>query len=88
MSLPIDRYRPLNMSPQKQKQRTIEVLVEGLAALAISKPLLIVFEDVHWIDPTTLEAHNPEALRPRFKTWIEGLRKAGLDVPDETDAAD
>ncbi len=26
---------------------------------------------------------NPEALRPLFKTWIEGLRKAGLDIPDE-----
>ncbi len=26
---------------------------------------------------------NPEAVRPLFKTWIEGLRKAGLDTPDE-----
>ncbi len=26
---------------------------------------------------------NPEALRPLFKTWIDGLRKAGLDIPDE-----
>jgi adenylate cyclase len=31
---------------------------------------------------------NPQALRPRFKTWIEGLRKAGLDIPDEPAAAD
>ena len=31
---------------------------------------------------------NPEALRPRFKTWIEGLRKAGLDIPDEPAADD
>ncbi len=31
---------------------------------------------------------NPEALRPRFKTWIEGLRKAGLDIPDEPTATD
>ena len=31
---------------------------------------------------------NPEALRPRFKTWIDGLRKAGLDIPDELTAAD
>ena len=27
---------------------------------------------------------NPEALRRQFKTWIDGLRKAGLDFPDET----
>ena len=31
---------------------------------------------------------NPEALRPLFKTWIDGLRKAGLDIPDETAEAD
>ena len=31
---------------------------------------------------------NPEALRPLFKTWIDGLRKAGLDIPDEPGAAD
>lgn len=31
---------------------------------------------------------NPEALRPRFKTWFDGLRKAGLDLPDEPAAAD
>jgi tetratricopeptide (TPR) repeat protein len=31
---------------------------------------------------------TPEALRPKFKTWIDGLRKAGLDIPDEPTAAD
>ncbi len=31
---------------------------------------------------------DPEALRPRFKTWIDGLRKAGLDIPDEPASAD
>ena len=31
---------------------------------------------------------NPEALRPQFKPWIDGLRKAGLDIPDEPAAAD
>ncbi len=31
---------------------------------------------------------DPEALRPQFKTWIDGLRKAGLDSPDEPAAAD
>ena len=29
---------------------------------------------------------NPEALRPLFKTWIDGLRKAGLDIPDEPES--
>jgi predicted ATPase/class 3 adenylate cyclase len=58
LSLPTDRYPPLNMSPQKQKERTIEVLVEQITLLARTSPVLIVFEDVHWIDPTTLEAIN------------------------------
>ncbi len=31
---------------------------------------------------------NPNALRPLFKTWIEGLRKAGLDIPEEPSADD
>jgi adenylate cyclase len=31
---------------------------------------------------------NPEALRPQLKTWIDGLRKAGLDIPDEPEAAE
>ncbi len=31
---------------------------------------------------------NPEALRTRFKTWFDELRKAGLDIPDEPTAAD
>ena len=36
----------------------------------------------------TFSPLNPEALRPLFKTWIEGLRKAGLNMPDEPVAAD
>jgi hypothetical protein len=35
-----------------------------------------------------LSPPNPEALRPRFKTWIDGVRKAGLDIPDKPAAAD
>ena len=31
-------------------------------------------------------ALNPNALRPQFRTWIDGLRKAGLDIPDEPPA--
>ena len=35
-----------------------------------------------------LSPRNPEALRPLFKTMFDGLRKAGLDIPDEPTAAD
>ncbi len=50
-----DRYPPLDLSPQRQKERTITALVEQIEQLARQKPVLMVFEDVHWIDPTTLE---------------------------------
>src|SRR5205807_25796 len=52
------RYQPLAFSPQRQKERTMEVLVEQLRRLAAIEPVLAVFEDVHWIDPTTLEYLN------------------------------
>ncbi|HEX2137496.1 MAG TPA: adenylate/guanylate cyclase domain-containing protein [Microvirga sp.] len=49
------RYPPLNLTPQRQKQRTLEVLLEQLAGLAGQRPVLVVYEDVHWADPSTLE---------------------------------
>ncbi|HTT36791.1 MAG TPA: adenylate/guanylate cyclase domain-containing protein [Burkholderiales bacterium] len=55
LSLPSDRYPPLDHSPQKRKKRTLEALIEQLLAPCVRQPLLIVFEDVHWVDPTTQE---------------------------------
>ena len=45
----------LNLSPQQQKQRTLEVLMEQLAGLARNRPVLDVYEDAHWAGPSTLE---------------------------------
>jgi class 3 adenylate cyclase len=50
-----DRYPPLDLTPQCQKQRTLEVLVDQLEGLAAAQPVLVTYEDVHWIDPTTQE---------------------------------
>ena len=51
-----DRYAPPpNLSPQRQKQRTLEVLIEQLAGLARERPVLELYEDLHWADPSTLE---------------------------------
>ena len=55
LSLPVERYPPLNLSPQRQKEKTFEALAEHTAGLARHNPVLIIFEDVHWVDPTTLE---------------------------------
>ncbi|HSA82495.1 MAG TPA: AAA family ATPase [Geminicoccaceae bacterium] len=49
------RYQAPALSPQRQKQRTLEVLVDQVAGLAARQPVLAVYEDAHWMDPTTLE---------------------------------
>jgi class 3 adenylate cyclase/predicted ATPase len=57
LSLPNDgRYPPLELDPQQRRQKTLEALTAQLEARAQAKPVLMIFEDVHWIDPTTLEA--------------------------------
>jgi len=57
LEVPIgENYPPLNLTPERQKQRTLEVLVDQVAGLAAKQPVLAIYEDVHWIDPTTLEA--------------------------------
>ena len=56
LSLPNDgRYPALELTPQQRRQRTLEALVSQIVALSRQNPLLMIFEDAHWIDPTTLE---------------------------------
>ncbi len=55
LSLPTGRYSPLNLSPQRKKEKTFEALAEQVAGLAQHTPVLTIFEDVHWVDPTTLD---------------------------------
>jgi class 3 adenylate cyclase/tetratricopeptide (TPR) repeat protein len=56
LSLPPDERYPLpELSPQKRKEMTLAVLLAQLNLLSARKPMLIVFEDVHWMDPTSLE---------------------------------
>ncbi|HJR22546.1 MAG TPA: AAA family ATPase [Dongiaceae bacterium] len=50
-----ERYPPINMTPQRQKELTLESLVDQLVGLAGRQPVVAVYEDVHWSDPTTLE---------------------------------
>ncbi|MBR0831010.1 AAA family ATPase [Bradyrhizobium manausense] len=56
LSIPTgDRYQPLELSPQQQKDATVSALVNHLVGLANDQPLVAVFEDLHWIDPTSRE---------------------------------
>ena len=56
LAVPVpERYPPLTLSPQRQKQQTQEALVAWLLAETAQQPVLAVWEDLHWADPSTLE---------------------------------
>jgi class 3 adenylate cyclase/predicted ATPase len=56
LSLPASERHPLpNLSPQRKKERTLEALIRQLEGLARPQPVVMVFEDAHWIDPTSRE---------------------------------
>ena len=56
LSIPFaDRYDKLSLAPPQQKQKTLEALVDSLVNLCQTKPVLMLFEDLHWVDPTTQE---------------------------------
>ena len=55
LSIPTEgRYPPLELTPQKRREKTLQALVAQFEGLA-RQPILMVFEDVHWIDATSLE---------------------------------
>jgi class 3 adenylate cyclase/predicted ATPase len=86
LSIPTgDRYPAPDPDPQRQKERLLHALVEQFAGLASAGPLLVILEDVHWADPTTLDLFGrlilrlPETRillimtgRPEFKTTWAG----------------
>ena len=53
--LPTERYPPVELNPRLRKEETFEALQRQLTRLTRSKPVLMIFEDLHWIDPTTQE---------------------------------
>ena len=56
LSLPNDgRYPALDLAPEERRQRTQEALTAQLAGLTKQRPALMIVEDAHWVDPTSLE---------------------------------
>ena len=95
LSLPNDgRYPSLELLPQQRRQHTLEALTAQMEALSQSNPVLMIFEDVHWIDPTSLEAFGRAAdrirklrvllivtYRPEFDPpWIGGPQITALTI--------
>jgi TOMM system kinase/cyclase fusion protein len=59
LSLPLpERHPPLVLSAQQQRQKTLEALLRILLTLARDQPVLFIVEDLHWVDPSTLELVN------------------------------
>jgi class 3 adenylate cyclase/predicted ATPase len=66
LSLPNDgRYPTLELAPNQRRQRTLEALITQIEALARRNPLLMIFEDAHWADPTSLEVFDRSVDRIR-----------------------
>ncbi len=95
LSLPLpDRYAPLALAPDDQRRQTLEVLVAWLCALAALQPLVLVLEDLHWMDPSSLELLGTlvdrlptvpilvvGTFRPTFDAaWLRGTHIATLTV--------
>jgi predicted ATPase len=55
LPLPEARYAPLHLTPQRQKQKTLEAMLALVLELAEQHPVLFILEDIHWVDPSTLE---------------------------------
>ena len=69
LSIPLDdRYAPLQMSPDLYRQRLLATLVEILVRLSQQRPTLLVVEDLHWSDTSTIE------LLDRLLAQVSSLR--------------
>jgi class 3 adenylate cyclase len=77
-----DRYRLKDFTPQKRKEKTFEALLAQLDGLAARQPILIIFEDVHWIDPTSLELLAATVERvPQFRALLLVTARAQFMAP-------
>jgi class 3 adenylate cyclase len=89
-----DRYPPIELSPARQRQRTLEVLAQLLLHSVGGSPILLTIEDLHWADPTTLDLVGElvarQATAPLFLVcttrpeltagWLEQLHAREIDV--------
>jgi len=55
LSLPTERYPPLAFTPLRKREKTLEALLRQLVILAERSPVLLIVEDLHWMDPTSRE---------------------------------
>ena len=85
LSVPDDgRYPKLELTPEQRRQRTLEALVSPMEALARQNSVLMIFEDAHWTDPTSLDHAVSRSLR---KVWppLPGLKTLNIQWKAEAD---
>jgi len=63
-------FAPLDLSPEQQKEKTLAALIDQMASLTKNKSALMIFEDAHWIDPTTQELLNTVVDRTQWATAL------------------
>ena len=102
LSLPFpDGDATAGLTPQRKKEKTLEALVRQLEALSRARPVLMVFEDAHWIDPTSRELLDLTiarlrdlrvllviTFRPEFEPPWTGQAHVGLLALSRLDAQD
>ncbi|WP_245330429.1 adenylate/guanylate cyclase domain-containing protein [Bradyrhizobium sp. AS23.2] len=102
LSIPTDeRYPPLGLSPAQQRRQTFAALLDQLEGLARQQPVLIVCEDMHWADATSLELYDLAVdrirglpilvlmtFRPEFEPAWAGLTNVSLLRLDRLDRHD
>ena len=55
LQVPEERYPPLSLSPQRQRQKLLEALLAIFLELAAQQPVVFIVENLHWVDPSTLD---------------------------------
>jgi class 3 adenylate cyclase/predicted ATPase len=82
LSIPTAGYLPPELTPEQLKSRTFSALLALLQASAEQQPLILVFEDVHWADPTSLELLD--RIRDKVQNWrmlVILLHRPDLTLP-------
>ena len=83
LAIPVeDRGPAIALGPERRKAKTLDALVQRLRAMAAQRPLLVVFEDAHWIDPTSKELLEKVVDGTRDAPVLVGitLRPEGLAI--------
>ena len=83
LSLPNDgRYPALELTPQQRRQKTMEALTAQIETLSRKKPVMMILEDAHWADPTSLEAFGRAVDRiRRLRVLLLVTFRPEFDVP-------